>query len=82
VYFYSVIGVLKDFQLDELFDPREPAVVKLGKESRYQFLIMQTNIQDVELVYAKARDAWKKILPMNPFTGFYQNEIKKEADDK
>ena len=40
---------------------------------------MQAKVQDVELVYAKARDAWKKILPMKPFTGFYQNEIKKEA---
>ena len=77
--YYSVIGVLKDFQLDALFDPKEPAVVKLGKENRYQFLVMQAKIQDVELVYAKAKDAWKKILPMKPFTGFYQNEIKKEA---
>jgi len=51
----------------------------LGKENRYQFLVMQSKIQDIELVYAKARDAWKKVLPMKPFTGFYQNEIKKEA---
>jgi len=76
---YSVIGVLKDFQLDALFDPKEPAVVKLGKENRYVFLVMQSKLQDVELVYTKVRDAWKKILPMKPFTGFYQNEIKKEA---
>jgi ABC-type antimicrobial peptide transport system permease subunit len=76
---YSVIGVLKDFQLDALFDPKEPAVVKLGKENRYNFLVMQSKLHDIELVYAKARDAWKKILPMKPFTGFYQNEIKKEA---
>ncbi len=76
---YSVVGVLKDFQLDELFNPKEPVVVKLGKENRFQYLVMQTKVQDVELVYAKARDAWKKILPMKPFTGFYQNEIKNEA---
>jgi ABC-type antimicrobial peptide transport system permease subunit len=62
-----------------LFDPVEPVVMKLGKENRYQFLVMQSKIQDIELVYAKARDAWKKVLPMKPFTGFYQNEIKKEA---
>src|SRR5678810_1163737 len=30
-------------------------------------------------VYTKARDAWKKIFPMKPFNGFYQNEITKEA---
>ena len=77
--YYSVVGVLKDFKIDDLFDPMEPVVMKLGKENRYQFLVMQSKIQDIELVYAKARDAWKKVFPMKPFTGFYQNEIRKEA---
>jgi ABC-type antimicrobial peptide transport system permease subunit len=77
--YYSVVGILKDFKLDQLFDPIEPVVMKLGKENRYQFLVMQAKIQDIELVYTKARDAWKKIFPMKPFNGFYQNEITKEA---
>lgn len=76
---YSVVGVLKDFQIDELFDPKEPVVMKLGKDSRYQFLVMQTQVKDLELVYGKAKEAWKKIFPMKPFTGFYQNELPKEA---
>jgi ABC-type antimicrobial peptide transport system permease subunit len=71
--------VLRDFQITELFDPKEPVVMKLGKESRYQFLVMQAKLSDLELVYAKTRDAWKKIFPMKPFTGFYQNELPKEA---
>ena len=76
---YSVVGVLKDFQVDQLFDPQEPVVMKLGKENRYQFLVMQAKVSDLETVYAKARDAWKKIFPMKPFTGFYQSDIAKEA---
>jgi len=76
---YSVVGVLKDFQLDRLFDPKEPVVMKLAKENRFQFLVLQTKISDLEMVYAKTRDAWKKIFPMKPFTGFYQNEITQEA---
>src|SRR5688572_6296728 len=76
---YSVIGVLKDFQLDQLFDPKEPVVMKLGKENRFQFLVLQSKVSDLELVYAKTRDAWKKVFPMKPFTGFYQNEITTEA---
>ena len=79
--YYTVIGVLKDFHVSELFDPIEPVAVKLGKENRYQFLVMQAKIQDVELVYAKAKEAWKKVLPMKPFTGFYQNEVRQEAYD-
>jgi ABC-type antimicrobial peptide transport system permease subunit len=70
---------MKDFQLSELFRPIEPVAMKLGKENRYQFLVMQSKISDIETVYAKAKEAWKKILPMKPFTGFYQNEIMKEA---
>ena len=76
---YSVVGLLKDFHQDMLFDPTEPVVFKLAKENRYQFLVMQTKISDLELVYAKTREVWKKIFPMKPYTGFYQNEIKAEA---
>lgn len=76
---YSIVGVLKDFKVDQLFDPQEPAVMKLGKENRYQFLVLQAKIPDLELVYARTRDAWKKIFPMKPFTGFYQNDITHEA---
>jgi ABC-type antimicrobial peptide transport system permease subunit len=76
---YSVVGVLKNFQVDQLFDPQEPVVMKLGKENRYQFLVLQAKISDLETVYGKTRDAWKKIFPTKPFTGFYQNEITNEA---
>ncbi|HEX6848466.1 MAG TPA: ABC transporter permease [Chitinophagaceae bacterium] len=76
---YSVVGVLKDFQVDAIFDPREPVVMKLGKENRYQFLVVQSKLADLDMVYAKTRDVWKKILPMKPFTGFYQDQITKEA---
>jgi len=76
---YSVVGVLKNFKVDQLFDPQEPVVMKLGKENKYQFLVLQAKVSDLETVYAKSRDAWKKIFPMKPFTGFYQNEIMNEA---
>jgi ABC-type antimicrobial peptide transport system permease subunit len=76
---YSVIGVLKDFQTDVLFDPLEPVAMKLVKENRFQFLIIQATTANLINVYAKTKDAWKKIFPMKPYTGFYQNQIKAEA---
>jgi putative ABC transport system permease protein len=76
---YSVIGVLKDFQTDVLFDPLEPVAMKLVKENRFQFLIIQAPAAELTNVYAKTKDAWKKVLPMKPYTGFYQNQIKAEA---
>ena len=76
---YSVAGVLKDFQLGNLFDPVEPVVMKLAKENRYQFLVVQANKKELTNVFAKVKDAWKKIFPNKPFTGFYQVEVAKEA---
>jgi ABC-type antimicrobial peptide transport system permease subunit len=76
---YSVVGVLQDFHPDRLFDPIEPVVMKLVRENRQQFLIVQSKRSDLETVFSKTRDAWKKIFPNKPFSGFYQNEIKTEA---
>ena len=76
---YSVIGVLKDFHLNQLFNPLEPVVFKLAKENRYQFLVLQAKLSDLELVYSKTREAWTKIFPNKPYTGFYQNELKAQA---
>jgi putative ABC transport system permease protein len=76
---YTVVGVLKDFQMGNLFDPMQPVVMKLAKENRYQYLIIKTGKKDLTNVYAKARDAWKKIFPNKPYSGFYQDEVSKEA---
>jgi putative ABC transport system permease protein len=76
---YSVVGVLKDFHPDVLFDPVEPTAIKLTKENRFQFLVIQVKTADLETVFSKTRDAWKKIFPNKPYTGFYQNQLKAEA---
>lgn len=75
----TVVGVLKDFQQDALFDPVEPVAMKLAKDSRHQMLIIQATTPELTTVFGKAKDAWKKIFPTKPFTGFYQNEIRAEA---
>jgi ABC-type antimicrobial peptide transport system permease subunit len=76
---YSVVGILKDFHPDRLFDPVEPVAIKLTKENRFQFLVIQAKTSDLETVFTKTRDAWKKVFPNKPYSGFYQNEIKAEA---
>ena len=76
---YSVIGVLKDFQSETLFDPLEPVAMKLCKESRFQFLIVQAKLQDLTKVYSQVKDASKRLYPSKPFDGFYQNQVKAEA---
>ncbi len=76
---YSVIGVLKDFQSETLFDQSQPLAMKWCNESRFQFLVVQARPQDLTKVFAKVKDAWQKLYPLKPFDGFYQNQLKAEA---
>ena len=76
---YSVVGVLKDFHSNNFFEPLQPVAMKLIKENRFQYLVIQAKNSDLTNVYARTNDAWKKIFPMKPFTGFYQNQITTEA---
>jgi ABC-type antimicrobial peptide transport system permease subunit len=76
---YSVIGVLKDFHTSELFEPLEPVALKLAKDDRFQFLIIQTRAENLTTVYNKTKEAWTRLFPLIPFNGFYQNEITAEG---
>jgi ABC-type antimicrobial peptide transport system permease subunit len=76
---YAVVGVLKDFQDDNLFSSPEPVAMKLGKENRHQYLVIQAAPKDLTAVYAKTEEIWKRLFPNKPFTGFYQNEILAEG---
>ena len=76
---YSVVGVLKDFHSINFFEALQPVVMKLAKENRFQFLIVQAKTSDLASVFGKTKDAWKKVFPMKPYTGFYQNQVAAEA---
>ncbi|MEO8770322.1 MAG: ABC transporter permease [Ferruginibacter sp.] len=76
---YSVIGILKDFQSNTLFEPLDPVAMKLTKESRFRFLIVQAKPKDLVNVFSKTKEAWKKLYPLKPFAGFYQDEVKAET---
>jgi len=71
----SVVGVLKDFHSFNFFEPIEPVVMKLAKENRFQYLIIQAKTSDLANVFGKTKDAWKKVFPLKPYTGFYQNQL-------
>jgi putative ABC transport system permease protein len=76
---FSVVGVLKDFQMESLFNPMVPVALKLGRENKYQFLIVQAKLQDLKTVYSKANDVWKRLFPLKPFNAFYQNQVTVET---
>lgn len=77
--YFSVVGVLKDIKSTGFFAPLEPVAMRLGKEKRSQFLIIRAAPEDLTKVYAKTQDAWKRLFPLKPFAGFYQNEMAAES---
>jgi ABC-type lipoprotein release transport system permease subunit len=77
--YYSVVGVLRDFHSENLFEPMRPCAMKLAKENRYRYLIVSARPENLTGVYQKVREVWKKLFPLKPYNGFYQNEIKMEA---
>jgi putative ABC transport system permease protein len=77
--YFTVVGVLKDFNTGVLFEPLQPAALKLCKENAYTHLIVQAKPKDLAGVYKGVKDTWERLYPTKPFNGFYQNEVKAEA---
>lgn len=76
---YSVVGVLKDFYSNDLFFEMDPVAVKLVKEDRYQYLVLQAKQKDLTAVFDQAKRSWQKLFPLQPYRAFYQNEVKADA---
>jgi ABC-type antimicrobial peptide transport system permease subunit len=53
--------------------------MKLAKEDHFQFVIFQAKTADLTNVFEKAKAIWKRLFPLKPFNGFYQNEATAES---
>lgn len=71
---FTVVGVVKDFTTGNLFDGIEPFAFSMGKPENYAQLVIRTKPGETTNVHNKAKDIWKKLFPLKPFNGYYQNE--------
>jgi hypothetical protein len=71
----TIIGVLKDFHAATLFEPTEPAAIRLTGEKDYQGLVAQSKAKDLKNLYQVTEAAWKRLFPTEPFLGFYQDQV-------
>lgn len=76
---YVVIGVLKDFHSGMLFDPLDPAVMRLIRPERYSSLIIEAKPGQLTEAYEAAKKHWNQLYPMRPFDGYYQDEVAAET---
>jgi putative ABC transport system permease protein len=76
---FTVVGVLRDVQSESLFQPSMPVVLRLGRDNRFWMLIIEARPRDLASVNEKVRAVWKRLFPLRPFNGFYQNQLKANA---
>jgi ABC-type antimicrobial peptide transport system permease subunit len=75
----TVVGVLKDFTQNTLFDPIQPVAMCLLAPEKYSQIILHAKPGELSTVYGKTKAAWSKLYPMKPFRGYYQDEVAAKA---
>ncbi|HMQ48707.1 MAG TPA: ABC transporter permease [Saprospiraceae bacterium] len=76
---YTVVGVLKDFHSNNLFNPIEPAALCMARPQNYHNLVVKAQTGQLSAAFAEIKSTWEKLFPLTPFRGFYQNEVTGEA---
>jgi putative ABC transport system permease protein len=76
---FTVVGVLKDFEQNTLFDPVQPVAMSLARPEKYSQIIIRAKQGYLSSVYNQAKASWAKLYPMKPFRGYYQDELSAQA---
>jgi len=75
----TVVGVLKDFTQNSLFNPITPVAICLVTPQQCTQLIIRAKPGSLSSVYDQSRAAWSKLYPLRPFSGYYQDAIGAQA---
>jgi putative ABC transport system permease protein len=76
---FTVVGVLKDFIPNTLFDPMQPVAMVMTDPAKYTRVIIRTKPGSLSSVFAETKATWTRLFPMKPFGGYYQDELSAEA---
>jgi putative ABC transport system permease protein len=76
---FTVVGVLKDFEQNTLFDAIQPVALVLARPENYSQIIIRADPGSVSGVYSQVRAAWSRLYPMKPVRAYYQDRLGAEA---
>ena len=76
---WTVIGLLKDFHVNDLFSEINPIAMSLIKPENYGRLVVHAAPGKLNSVMDQMKAQWEKMFPFTPFEGFYQNELIAES---
>ena len=68
-YRFQVVGVLKDFNFEDLKQPVTPFAFEVveSKEPPFNYLLVHTNTSDMKSLLASVEKEWKQLNPNEPF---------------
>jgi putative ABC transport system permease protein len=75
----TVVGVLKDFTQETLFDPLQPVAMTMADPVRFGKIMVRAKPGSLTTSYSEVKSAWNKLYPMKPFRGYFQDELAAEA---
>ncbi len=75
----TVIGVMKDFTQNTVFDPILPGAMVLTSPDKYARIIVRAKPGTINTVFADLKISWAKLYPTKPFRGYYQDDVASEA---
>ncbi len=74
----TVVGVVKDFYLNGLWNEIEPTMVRLARNDTYYNIAIRANESDLPGVLEFLRTTWKAMIPNNIFGGMTQEDVMQE----
>jgi putative ABC transport system permease protein len=78
-----VVGVVKDYHQNSLYDAIEPLLIFLGKNHNYLFI--RTEVGDVKKSVSSVEKSWKELFPNNSFEYIFLDQdfnSQYKADEK
>lgn len=76
---YSVVGIVRDFHQEHLFEELQPQVLRLVRPERYFQLIVRAKTGELKAVHDQVKARWAQLFPLKPFNSFMQDEVGAEA---
>jgi len=72
---WNVIGVVKDFHYREFYFDVEPAMIHIGPEESYKYLVVKAASGSVVEVSDFLKKSWRTVAPDDPYEGHFQDEV-------
>jgi putative ABC transport system permease protein len=83
LYRYEILGVVRDFHVEDLHRPIQPVAFRLARRPNFRYLIARAGTGELQPLLTALEASWKQFVPGEPFRySFLDEDFRKnyEAD--